>query len=599
MFKKIFIISSLFFTCTIVGAFNVLINNHFYSDKQKDVGVTHVKRKAQNENDFSSDNFIFELREYFNSNGTTPEEVIENYIVELKNISLEENGLMNDEIENNIDQLEHHLDVLKKESNNTIARTKAYSNTYQEFDPATAIAGSVAFFISCGYDLSVELLNHSLSKPDQNSVYEPFYGGRVFSSPETISTINDNTLSGFITYGKGEDKLTLENDLYYSLHGCNFRRDSSYSKKIIIEDYYDFERENGDSLQAQAINGIVSAYEHGYLNYFNVKIVADYRKFIPIEVLSKANNKWNLKITNTSSSNRVISYNSKMANKADARNWTNLTDIEVLNMAPYSERYISISENGTATHFAFSYRSLMYRYITMADQISVGNYIGIETYEDYCAYQSGYYNLGKSGNSWLLQIFNQTNISKKLEYNTKMCFENDAKNWENLTNIESVIIEPFSFAIIRVYENYFATHIAARLLTDYSEQRMAINNLDVSCNMDVYSKMYDYYEYLQISNFGNINGKWQIKISNPLSTSITVYYNTKMCFENDAKNWENLSNVSSLTLLGNSSVNVYISTNWFATSIAICYIDSAGHRLITYADSLGANGSIAIYNNRI
>ena len=60
MFKKFFIISSLFFTCTIVGAFNVLINNHFYSDKQKDVGVTHVKRIVQNENDFSSDNFIFE-----------------------------------------------------------------------------------------------------------------------------------------------------------------------------------------------------------------------------------------------------------------------------------------------------------------------------------------------------------------------------------------------------------------------------------------------------------------------------------------------------------------------------------------------------------
>ena len=65
------------------------------------------------------------------------------------------------------------------------------------------------------------------------------------------------------------------------------------------------------------------------------------------------------------------------------------------------------------------------------------------------------------------------------------------------------------------------------------------------------------------------------------------------------KNWENLNDVSSLTLLANSSVNVYISTNWFATSIAICYINSNGYRLITYADSLETNGAIAIYNNRI
>lgn len=599
MFGKKLMINCLFCTCAIVGTFNALNNNNDYSKKQKNNMITHVRRNVQNECAFSSNNFISLLREHLNERGTSPEEVLENYLVELKDISLQENSDKIDEIEDNIEQLEHHLDVLQKESKDNLTRAATYSATNEGFNPETAIAGSVAYFVSCGYDLAVELLNHSLSKPDEDSFYEPFYGGRVFASPKTISVLNDNILSDSIVFENGEDKLTLENDLYYSLHGCEFKRDSSYSKKIIITDYYDYERKEGDSLEIQAINGIVSAHEVGYLKYFNVKIVADYRNFIPIEVLSKVNNKWNLKIKNTSSSNRVISYNSKMASKADARNWTNLTDIEVLNMSPNSEAYISISENGTATHFAFSYRSLMYRYTTMAEQISIGNYIGVETYEDYCAYQSGYYNLGKSGNSWLLQIANQTNVSKKLEYNTKMCFENDAKNWENLSNIASVVIEPFSFAIIRVYENYFATHIAARLLTDSSEQRLSINNLDVMCNMDVNSKMYDYYEYLQISNLGKVDGKWQIKISNPLSTSITVYYNEKMCNFDDAKNWNNLSDVTSLTLLGNSSDNVSISTNWFATSIAICYINSAGYRLVTYADSLNANGSIAIYNNRI
>ena len=98
---------------------------------------------------------------------------------------------------------------------------------------------------------------------------------------------------------------------------------------------------------------------------------------------------------------------------------------------------------------------------------------------------------------------------------------------------------------------------------------------------------------------GKVDGKWQIQIFNPLSTSITVYYNAKMCNFDDAKNWNNLSDVTTLTLLGNSSDNVSISTYWLATSIAICYINSGGYRLVTYADSLNANGSIAIYNNRI
>ena len=30
--------------------------------------------------------------------------------------------------------------------------------------------------------------------------------------------------------------------------------------------------------------------------------------------------------------------------------------------------------------------------------------------------------------------------------------------------------------------------------------------------------------------------------------------------------------------------------------IAICYINSGGYRLVTYADSLNANGAIAKYN---
>ena len=69
------------------------------------------------------------------------------------------------------------------------------------------------------------------------------------------------------------------------------------------------------------------------------------------------------------------------------------------------------------------------------------------------------------------------------------------------------------------------------------------------------------------------------------SLSLTCY-NTKMCFEDDAKNWTGLNDpgeVETISAYGSKSVDV--SENWFATCVAFSF-QRNGKRYITYAYDL-------------
>lgn len=106
------------------------------------------------------------------------------------------------------------------------------------------------------------------------------------------------------------------------------------------------------------------------------------------------------------------------------------------------------------------------------------------------------------------------------------------------------------------------------------------------------------YTYLSLRNLGKEDGKWKIKVTNPQSFSIRVYYNEKMCNESDAKNWSNLSDIESISISAKSFEYVLISSNWFATSIVFSYY-SNGARLITYAKGLSTSGGITMMYNII
>ncbi|MCD8295779.1 MAG: hypothetical protein LUE27_11160 [Clostridia bacterium] len=118
----------------------------------------------------------------------------------------------------------------------------------------------------------------------------------------------------------------------------------------------------------------------------------------------------------------------------------------------------------------------------------------------------------------------------------------------------------------------------------------------------LYSDLYDeilsvigeYYNYLSLSINSKSSGTWSITIENRTDSKLTCEYNSKMCNLNDAKYWTNLEDISTVTISSGSKAIVYISENWFATSIACSYIVD-GFRIITYANKLKKSGSLSCY----
>ena len=107
--------------------------------------------------------------------------------------------------------------------------------------------------------------------------------------------------------------------------------------------------------------------------------------------------------------------------------------------------------------------------------------------------------------------------------------------------------------------------------------------------------------YLEIENLGKSGTKWSIKITNNSSTAVTVYYNKKMCYLTDAKNWTGLKDVNKtpIEIISGGSATVTISENWFATSITVSYVTSDGIRMVTYADGLTTSGGMNVKMNKI
>lgn len=97
--------------------------------------------------------------------------------------------------------------------------------------------------------------------------------------------------------------------------------------------------------------------------------------------------------------------------------------------------------------------------------------------------------------------------------------------------------------------------------------------------------------FLSLNLVGLNGSNWKVKVTNNSTETVCVYYNTKMCFENDAKTWTNLSDINYFYLEKNSSKIVEISKNWFATDIAVSYVFDDCGRFVTYAHDLDKNNT--------
>ena len=87
-------------------------------------------------------------------------------------------------------------------------------------------------------------------------------------------------------------------------------------------------------------------------------------------------------------------------------------------------------------------------------------------------------------------------------------------------------------------------------------------------------------DYLKLSIVKKEGTVWTIRIRNLTTTNLKIYYNSKMCFSNDANNWSGLNHVTETYVCYNRYVDVEIQENGWATSIVASYIKD-GKRYIS------------------
>lgn len=314
-------------------------------------------------------------------------------------------------------------------------------------------------------------------------------------------------------------------------------------------------------------------------------------KVLNTSIVSKSGDKWTIKLTNPTDSAVDVIYNSKMCTEADAKEWKNLVDIEVVTLSAGASRNVVITERLFATHIAFSYIDGDTRYVTYSNELNTDGTIS-SSFAKVKAYSYGPLSIiGKNGNTWKIKVYNFNQRDKTIQYNAKMCTLEDAKNWSGLQDVKSVYLGYYDSVIIEITENSFAPAIAVSFKASTVRGIYYGTNLSPDTTMTYDSDWRQL--YLDFENVGKSGSAWLIKITNTTTSTFTVEYNSKMCTESDGKNWTGLADIKKITLKGGESVTVKISERLFATSITASYVFD-GVRYVSYANSLNTSGGIKV-----
>ncbi|MCI9031995.1 MAG: alpha/beta fold hydrolase [Clostridia bacterium] len=213
--------------------------------------------------------------------------------------------------------------------------------------------------------------------------------------------------------------------------------------------------------------------------------------------------------------------------------------------------------------------------------------------------------IAKSKGKWLIQLTNNTGSSRSFEYNRKMCFYGDAQKWSGLGHIANTdTLAPGASTILEIEEYGTATSIVISYDSGNTRYIFYANELDgTSCTMSSSGSTKAYYSYTQNSIKAGIlskyDGKWTVKLTNNTGSKREFYYNQKMCFQGDAKDWTGLSDIArTVTLSNGESTILEIEEYGTATSIVISYT-SGSRRYIFYANSLSTTGTMQSYSSTI
>ena len=328
-----------------------------------------------------------------------------------------------------------------------------------------------------------------------------------------------------------------------------------------------------------------------------------------ISLLSKRNDVWSILLKNKTGEEREFCYNKNMCFEDDAKNWRNIRDVFKTDPVDNDESVIlKVKEFVFATDITISYRSGGTRKIAYAHNLNTDHTISCFAYEVNFSYYErngmGIGLLGQSEGNWLVDLTNITGESHSYEFNERMCFEGDAKNWVGLQDIiQTVEVRSGETITLVIKPNNYATDICISYVQENDRNIVYAHNLSANSTMSCYSNTVSYYFYVRHGIHVGIVQKsidtWKIRITNVNNNAINFYYNKKMCFFDDAKSWSNLTDMDQTgTLAQNDSKIVEISQYGTATSIAISYIQG-NTRYIFYADNLREKGTMKDYGNAI
>ena len=227
---------------------------------------------------------------------------------------------------------------------------------------------------------------------------------------------------------------------------------------------------------------------------------------------------------------------------------------------------------------------------------------------------------GKTSAGWQVALINNNEYSIDVAYNTKMCFESDAAEFSDLSDVEVITVSSNGSESVTISENGTAGYIAASVgytLQGNNYRRISYANgltksgteysLDTPSHNIVsvlnYAELDADPEYLTFAIEGKSGNLWTIEITNLNTYAVNITYNSKMCFSGDAQDYDGCTDLVNIVIPAESAQAVYISTNGLAgyitARIDYCH-QGVAYSAVTYAKNLKKNESDATeYNVRI
>ena len=212
---------------------------------------------------------------------------------------------------------------------------------------------------------------------------------------------------------------------------------------------------------------------------------------------------------------------------------------------------------------------------------------------------------------WDVVLKNSNEEAVSVTYNSKMCFDDAARNFYGLRDLCDITVPAKGSKKVRIKGNGTAQFITAAInysvdgvryrrissanglsKNPFKTNPLRYHEVIVSCAFPEVSVEPNYLTFKPISKKGFIWYTWTVEIKNDSSFAVEVSYNAKLCFEDDAREFDGLADIVTVNVPANGTKTVVINHNGTAGWITMCINYSYKgyeYRKITYANGIGVN----------